>query len=228
MKQQFAQPNLTGRSEMPTDSGGPNQGIVNMNRPRMADVMAQTKTVSKEPVKRKPKPRPPSSELPANENGLVTSSYVRLRVRLRQGKLTVEERWTVKGALTEPPVLFGPFFWEVRLDGRRIAMGDIADMGEERASFDPKDPKRGHRVVETSEAEIPIRIAGNWTTKKLARAELFLSESKQRISRQRPADQPLHIQWPRELRLIAHLRGLEPKQMRPKRPPKQSQKRDGK
>ena len=220
-------PRLTGRYDMPETTGEPYNGIVNANRPRMADVLLDAKPTGKRPSKGKPRPTPKTPE-PPTQNGSAASSYVRLRVLLREGQLTVEQVWMVKGVLTQPPELFGPFVWEVRLDDRRIAMGDIADMGEERGSFDPKDPKRGHRIVKTSEAEIPIRIAGNWTAKSLARAELFLSESKLRINRQRPADQPLHIQWPRELRLIAHLRGLAPKQMRPKPRPKQSQKTEGK
>ncbi|HEY5883560.1 MAG TPA: hypothetical protein VIT88_02690 [Pyrinomonadaceae bacterium] len=224
MKQKTEQRPLTGRYQMPADTGGPYTGLVNVNRPRMADVLADAEPISKKPSKRKPNPSVPPEEPPA-EISPSHSSYVRLRVRLHKGELTVEEMWSVEGQLTEPPFLFGPFVWEVRLDDRRIAMGDIADMGEQRAGFDPKNPELGHWIAQVPEAEIPIRIAGNLSAKELARAELFLSELKLRINRERPNDQPLHVQWSNALRLIAQLRGLAPKRVPLKRPSKKPSKK---
>lgn len=224
MKQKTEQPPLTGRYEMPADTGGPYQGLVNVNRPRMADVLADAETITKKPSKRKPNPNVPPEEPPV-ENGPAHSSYVRLRVRLRNGELAVEEMWSVEGQLTEPRFLFGPFVWEVRLDDRRIAMGDIVEMGEARGGFDPKNPELGHWIAQVPEAEIPIRIAGNLTAKELARAELFLSELKLSVNRERPNDQPLHFQWSNALRLIAQLRGLAPKRVPLKRTSKKPSKK---
>jgi len=220
MKEPPSDSALTGRIPMPGKSAGPEAGWFNPGKPRMAEALASPLRPHKRTVGKKPPRRPPGPP-PGNDPADQPGSYLRLRVRLREGVLSVEEAWTVKGPLAATPFLYGPYVWEVRLGAKRLAIGDIADLGEVRVARDPQHPKQASRKFSISDAELPVRIPGDWTEGELARAELFLSAVKVRVAGRTPGDLPLHLQWRPELRLVARLKGLLPPAppKRTKRPP---------
>ena len=85
--------------------------------------------------------------------------YVRLRLRVTDGEISVVGAKAVEGPLVEPK-LQGALAYEATVGEKRVAAGGIPDVGERRSFPDPegKGVMRGHHVEELKTYEVNVRI----------------------------------------------------------------------
>lgn len=86
--------------------------------------------------------------------------YVRLRLRVHNGDMTVVGAKAVEGPLVESK-LQGDLAYEVTVGQKRVAVGAIPDAGERRSFPDPKAKKpemKGHNVTPLETYEVNVRV----------------------------------------------------------------------
>jgi hypothetical protein len=88
--------------------------------------------------------------------------YVRLRVLVEHGELSVAGAKFVEGPLAPMETLHPGLAYEVTLGGRRVAAGAIPDAGVWRSFPDPlgRVGLEGHHITEVPSYEIAIRVPG--------------------------------------------------------------------
>ena len=131
--------------------------------------MAPFRRVKSETEKRIPKrgypdqepPKPPRRARPADGgSGKAEEGYVRLRVVVEDGGLSVAGAKFVEGPLAETNALHPGLAYEVTLGSRSIAAGGIADAGVWRSFPDPlgRPGLQGHHIAAVPSYEIAVRI----------------------------------------------------------------------
>ena len=148
-----------------------------------------------------------------NEASARPEQYVRLRVRVRDGQLSVIDSHLVDGPLRQPTVFSGANAYELTLDDRLLHAGDLPDLGVQRSFVNPdrKAPReqRGHHFTERSVFEFMARVpAEALTPDTIGRITLRLHRVKEEARTDRPPDQPLARQFERAIRPLAELVGL--------------------
>lgn len=119
----------------------------------------------------KTKGRPPlrgfPDQQPRRGRGSLTVSttdpgdgYLRLRVRVEDGNLSIEGAKVVEGPLVQDPVLISGLAYEVTVGTRRLAAGQIQDAGVWRSFPDPsgRPALSGHHITVVRSYEIAVRI----------------------------------------------------------------------
>lgn len=106
-------------------------------------------------------PKPPRRTKPAggaSRKGM--EGYVRLRVLVQNGELSVAGAKFVEGPLAAMNVLHPGLAYEVTLGSRRVAAGAIADAGVWRSFPDPlgRPGLQGHHITEVPSYEIAVRV----------------------------------------------------------------------
>jgi hypothetical protein len=86
--------------------------------------------------------------------------YLRLRVRVEDGNLSIEGAKVVEGPLVQDPVLTSGLAYEVTVGNRRLATGQIQDAGVWRSFPDPsgRPALSGHHITVVRSYEIAVRI----------------------------------------------------------------------
>ena len=88
--------------------------------------------------------------------------YIRMRVRVRDGQLSVVDSHLVDGPLSQTTGFSGGHAYEVTLDDRLLHAGHLADLGEQRSFVNPspKAPKeqKGHHLTERYSYEFMARV----------------------------------------------------------------------
>jgi hypothetical protein len=139
--------------------------------------------------------------------------YIRLRVRVRDGHLSVIDSHLVDGPLSQPRSFSGSNAYDLTLDDRLLAAGDLPDLGVQRSFVNPnpKAPKeeRGHHFSERGVFEFTARVpAAEVTPETIGRITLRLYRVKEATGADRLEAMSLGRQFERQMRPIAELKGL--------------------
>jgi hypothetical protein len=106
-------------------------------------------------------PKPPRRAKPAGgASRKAKEGYVRLRVLVQNGELSVVGAKFVEGPLAAMSALHPGLVYEVTLGSRRVASGAIADAGVWRSFPDPlgRPGLQGHHITEVPSYEIAVRV----------------------------------------------------------------------
>jgi hypothetical protein len=166
---------------------------------------------------RKGAPVPLGEQQPGTDGGgeAVTAreQYIRMRVRVRDGRLSVIDSHLVDGPLTLTRSFAGSHAYEVTLDDQLLHAGDLPDLGVQRSFVNPdrKAPKeeRGHHFTERAVFEFMARVpAGPVRADTIGRITLRLHRVKEEARFHHPTSAPLGERFEREMRPVAELVGL--------------------
>ena len=139
--------------------------------------------------------------------------YIRMRVRVRDGQLSVLDSHLVDGPLSQTTGFSGGHAYEVTLDDRLLHAGHLADLGEQRSFVNPspKAPKeqKGHHLTERYSYEFMARVpAAEVTRDTIGRIVVRLHRLKEEARVDRLGTASLSRQFVREMRPVAELVGL--------------------
>jgi hypothetical protein len=105
--------------------------------------------------------------------------YVRVKVRLEKGQLSVIDLKQVPGPLAMPSGITRSYVYEVLLDEQQIALGSLPDLGVRRsfANRDVPGPEGKHHFAKLSTLEFFVRIPkGYVSTANLPKLNLVLHD----------------------------------------------------
>jgi hypothetical protein len=171
-------------------------------------------------VVRQPRTHPEQKEanLTRTDAAQQPEGYVRLRLRVTDGEMSVVGAKAVEGPLVEPK-LQGALAYEVTVGAKRVAAGGIPDVGERRSFPDPqgKGELSGHHVEELRTYEVNVRVPKEQVSAAaLPRLEIALYRMKEELPETRPdmlAASPIGEQFDRELREVGRMKGIRPDQL---------------
>lgn len=165
---------------------------------------------------RAPKVRPDQKEakLTRARAAQQPEGYVRLRLRVTDGQVSIVGAQAVEGPLVEPK-LQGTLAYEVTVGRRRVAAGGIPDVAERRSFPDPdgRGEMRGHHVEELGTYEVTVRVPKERVSAaQLPRLEIALYKVKEQVAEprvERLAAAPIGVQFQRELREVGRMKGVQ-------------------
>jgi hypothetical protein len=137
--------------------------------------------------------------------------YIRLRIRVRNGELTVIDSHLVDGPLGQVTGFPGGNAYEVTLGDRLLHAGALPDLGVQRSFANPQGPpeQRGHYITDRSGYEFTARLpAAEVTRDTIDQIAVRLHRVKEEAHTDRLEPTPLGRQFERELRPVAELVGL--------------------
>lgn len=137
--------------------------------------------------------------------------YVRLRVRVRDGQLSVIDSHLVDGPLAQASRFPGTNAYEVTLGDRLLHAGALPDLGVQRSFVNPGGPpeQRGHHIAERGVYEFMARVpAHELTPDTIGQIAVRLHRVKEEAGADRLSAAPLGAQFEREVRPVAELVGL--------------------
>jgi hypothetical protein len=111
-----------------------------------------------------PEQQPPKPPRQTNSGGRglkqAKEGYVRLRVLVQNGELSVVGAKFVEGPLAPMETLHPGLAYEVTIGARRVAAGGIVDAGQWRSFPDPlgRPGLEGHHITEMPSYEITVRV----------------------------------------------------------------------
>ena len=141
------------------ENPGPAKGKGKRMRPvRKSDTAAGAGRPPAKGFRDQEPPRRSRSSMDSETNG--GDGYLRLRVLVEPGKLTLAGGTVVEGPLTQPPLLHPGLAYEVTVSGRRLAVGQVQDAGVWRSFGDPtgRPALSGHHITVLPSYEIAVRI----------------------------------------------------------------------
>jgi hypothetical protein len=141
-----------------------------------------------------------------------TESYIRIRMRLEGGALSVQDIRKVDGPLVAHEELLGDLAYEVTVRGRRVASGSLPDVGVARGfpHPDPAPGQEGHKFVPALSHDVVVRVpSGAVSLKALPRVDVALYRVKEGPLPKTEDDEPLTARFEKELREVARLRGID-------------------
>lgn len=137
--------------------------------------------------------------------------YIRLRIRVRGDQMSVVDSHLVEGPLSSTNAFPGNNAYEVTIGERLLHAGALPDFGEQRAFVAP-NPAEGetvHHFTERDVFEFSARLpAAEVTPETIGEVTVRLHRVKGEARTERLGDQPLTVQFEREMRPVAELRGL--------------------
>ena len=139
--------------------------------------------------------------------------YVRLRLRVADGEVSVVGANAVEGPLVESGKLHGALAYEVVLGTKRIAAGSFPDLGERRSFPNPNGPpeQQGHFISTVPSYEVNVRVpASEVSLASLPRLDIRLYRVKDEIAAERIQPGILVDQFPKELREVGRVKGIRP------------------
>lgn len=137
--------------------------------------------------------------------------YIRLRIRVRNAKLTILESTLVDGPLGQVTGFPGTNAYEVTLGDRLLHAGALPDLGIQRSFANPEGPpeQRGHYITTRDVYEFTARLpAAAVTPDTIGRIRVTLHRVKEEARADALGEMPLATQFERELRPVAELVGL--------------------
>lgn len=137
--------------------------------------------------------------------------YIRLRLRVRGDRMSVVDSHLVDGPLASVNAFPGNNAYEVALGDRLLHAGALPDFGQQRAFVAP-NPSPGqavHHFTERDVFEFSARLpAAEVTPETLGDVTVRLYRVKGEPRTERLTDEPLAVQFEREMRPVAELAGL--------------------
>ena len=140
--------------------------------------------------------------------------YVRFRVRVADGKMSIVDSHLVPSALVQPSVIHGNFTYEVTEGEQRLHLDSIPDLGVVRSFANPSGPleQQRHHTYELSTYEFDVRVpAESLTQADLRHVTIALYRVKELRPPMTVGRIPLSVQFQRELREVARLDGISSK-----------------
>jgi hypothetical protein len=181
---------------------------------KKAPVEAATKRAAKAPAGRGAPPAR-GDQQPPRKRGRSAQRYVRLRVRVDDGDLSIVASRIVDGALAQPAALEGGYAYEVTAAGRLLYAGSIPDLGVVRSFAHPDgtlEQQRHHTYALTSyefNARVPVGALKRAALPKTAVVLYRVKERPPARAAVAPLSAaPLGEQRARELREIGRVVGL--------------------
>lgn len=170
--------------------------------------------------KKRPKPRGHKGALPdqvekkpvaRRDAAAEGDAYVRMRVRVEGGEMSVQGMKTVEGPLIAHEDLHGDLAYEVTVGGRRVSSGAIPDAGVNR-SFPHPDPvpgQEGHHLAPAVAHEFVARVPSKAISlSSLPRTNVTLFRVKEGPLPKTEGTERLSQHFAKELREVAELRGI--------------------
>jgi hypothetical protein len=162
-------------------------------------------------------PKPPRRGKPAERAAKpAQEGYVRLRVLVQDGELTVMGAKFVEGPLAPMDMLQPGLAYEVTLGTRRIAAGPIVDAGVRRSFPDPlgRPGLEGHHITEMPSYEIAVRVpAQELSMSALPKARITLYRWSGTTPMAPVAGRPLKAQLKGRVETVATLNGIRLSQL---------------
>jgi len=181
-------------------------------RMRLKPKVAKRRMAVKREVRRRDEPLPDQSGL--NRSQATADGYVRLRVRMDHGNMSILDSRMVDSTLVQPAAIHGNFAYEVTEGAQRLHFDSIPDLGVIRGFVNPDGPleERQHHTYEQPVYEFDVRVPA----KPLAAAALpQVAIALYRVKEPRPqmmlTERPVAMEYERELREIARLEGIPPR-----------------
>jgi len=154
----------------------------------------------------------------SKQEALSRDTYVRITVRVQNGEMSVVDSAQIEGKLAMPSNLGGNFVYEVTRGQERIYIDSIPDIGTKRSFADPNAPseRRREHIIELDSYEFNVLVPEEaLTLEALQDLDITLYRAKEPLKMDiRP--EPTEIQFERELRKVAHLRGIPYESLPPK------------
>jgi len=140
--------------------------------------------------------------------------YVRFRVRVEDGEMSIVDSQVVDSALVIPPTLHGDYVYEVT-DGTRLLHADtLPDLGVVRSFSDPNGTREQlrHHTYRESTYEFDVRVpAEELTRAALSKIAVVLYRVKEHApTRNLTTALPLGVQFERELREVTRVSRIPP------------------
>jgi hypothetical protein len=151
-------------------------------------------------------PRRPNSGAPKKKEG-----YVRLRVLVHDGELSVVGAKFVEGPLAQTETVHPGRAYEVMLGSRRVSAGVIPDAGQWRSFADPtgRAGMDGHHITELPSYEIAVRIpADELSMSALPKAQITLYQWRGAAPTELVEGRSMKSQLPGRANVIATLKGI--------------------
>lgn len=141
---------------------------------------------------------------------LAGNSYVRFRVHMEDGEMSVVDSHLVEGELTRPLTLHGPFAYDV-INGDELLHADsLADMAQVRSFADPNGTgiTAGHHTQQQDSYDFDVRVPSKFLTPE-ALPKISIAVHRLKDETRSPLrDAPLTRQFDREIRLVARVVGI--------------------
>jgi hypothetical protein len=148
--------------------------------------------------------------------GPPSERYVRFRVQVKDGQMSIIDSHLVEGSLLTPSTVDANHVYEVTLGEKRLHLDTIPDLGVKRSFTNItgiKDETREH-ITPLSTYEFDIRIPEKeLVAEALPRIDIVLYRTKERPAKMIPGIRPLSVQFERELREVARLKGIKAKML---------------
>jgi hypothetical protein len=157
-----------------------------------------------------PDQRPPRRR-PRTLGADMSEQYVRLRIRVRDGRLSVVDSHLVDGPLSPDKAFPGTNAYEVTLGDRLLHAGALPDLGLQRSFVDPNAPddQQAHHLAERDVFEFSARVpAEALTPETIGDVEVRLHRVKGEARADVLSGDRLDVQFAREMRPVGELRGL--------------------
>jgi hypothetical protein len=141
----------------------------------------------------------------------MSEQYVRLRIRVRDGRLSVVDSHLVDGPLSPDKAFPGTNAYEVTLGDRLLHAGALPDLGLQRSFVDPNAPddQQAHHLAERDVFEFSARVpAEALTPETIGDVEVRLHRVKGEARADVLSGDRLDVQFAREMRPVGELRGL--------------------
>jgi len=167
-----------------------------------------------------------------DQTGLVAreeapEGYVRLRMQIADGRMSILGSHFVDSKLVTAPVLGSNFAYEVSDGEKRLHVGSLADLGVTRSFANPTRPLelRRHHITPLSRYEFDVRVpAPALRRAALKNIQITLYRVKERAPGMVLGAAPLDTQFERELRVMARVQGI-PRDILPRKMQKPSRRR---
>jgi hypothetical protein len=184
---------------MPASAKPPKRGKNTMGSLRKPGARAKAAKATASP------PQEPKKEATPSEG------YVRLHVRVDNGKMSVIGSQQVDGPLAEVSAFPGGHAYEVTLDEKRLHAGALPDLNVVRSFPNPNGPpqEQVHHTYELPTYDFNVRVPRQaLTNKALSKVEVVLYRVKDAVPKVVTGLESLAEVHDRELREVARMKGL--------------------
>jgi hypothetical protein len=190
-------------------------------RNRMAPFrLVKSQTEKQAPKRGYPDQEPPKplrrAQTAGGGSGKAKEGYVRLRVLVENGALSVAGAKFVEGPLAETNALHAGLAYEVTLGSRSIWAGEVVDGGVWRSFPDPlgRPGLEGHHIAEVPSYEIAVRIpVQKLSISALPKAQITLYRWQGTGPATPVPGQPLKAQLKGRVETVATLKGIRMNQL---------------
>jgi hypothetical protein len=148
---------------------------------------------------------------PIKGSGKTSEKYLRLRVRVENGQMSVIDGHEVAGPLAEPTALPGSYAYEVTLGSQRLHAGSLPDLNVVRSFPNPNGPpaEQTHHTYEVPIYEFNVRVpSAAISASTLPQTEIALYRVKEPVRVMSLGRLSLADVHERELREVARMKGI--------------------